>query len=228
MKKKIILFVTLLFSVSLHAGMPRMDISYLASLRLETVSFFIVVFLLSSLIVKYLWNSALVDLFGVPKITYKRTLALMILWGMFFNLVLTMISGARELMTPKAWIPKEMTYALKTDEYSKEHMVALRRKHLQELQVALWDYAYKNNGSFPPHCYSEAIPEELWKTLHESGVRYHYIEGTMRGEQNSILLFEPAVLGDERLVLFSNGDIVLFSTEELKTIIYQNYFEERK
>ncbi len=36
----------------------------------------------------------------------------MIIWGLLFVLVLTMISGARELMTPGAWEKEGFTYVL--------------------------------------------------------------------------------------------------------------------
>jgi hypothetical protein len=35
------------------------------------------------------------------------------LWGLLFLLILTMISGARELMTPGAWEKHGSTYELK-------------------------------------------------------------------------------------------------------------------
>ena len=40
-------------------------------------------------------------------------MAAVVLWGLLFMLVLTMISGARELLTPGAWEKKGATYQLK-------------------------------------------------------------------------------------------------------------------
>jgi hypothetical protein len=37
------------------------------------------------------------------------------LWGLLFLLILTMISGARELMTPGAWEKHGSTYRLKDE-----------------------------------------------------------------------------------------------------------------
>jgi hypothetical protein len=45
--------------------------------------------------------------------TYARALAAVALWGFVFVIVLTMISGARELLTPGAWEKQGATYKLK-------------------------------------------------------------------------------------------------------------------
>ena len=44
-----------------------------------------------------------------------KALGVVFLWGLLFVLVLTMISGARELMTPGAWEKKGLTYRLTDD-----------------------------------------------------------------------------------------------------------------
>ncbi len=38
---------------------------------------------------------------------------MVVLWGLLFTVVLAMISGARELMTPGAWEKQGATYRLK-------------------------------------------------------------------------------------------------------------------
>ena len=96
-----------------HAGMPSWDLSDLARARLDSISFFLVVFLLLALLVKLLWNYLGRDFPKLPKLTYPRAMAVVTLWGLLFLLVLTMISGARELMTPGAWEKQGSTYKLK-------------------------------------------------------------------------------------------------------------------
>lgn len=39
----------------------------------------------------------------LPPLTYGRALSIIVLWGGLFVIVLAMISGARELMTPAPW-----------------------------------------------------------------------------------------------------------------------------
>jgi hypothetical protein len=50
-----------------------------------------------------LWNSLQRDFPRLPRLSFSRALAGVVLWGLLFIIVLTMISGARELMTPGAW-----------------------------------------------------------------------------------------------------------------------------
>ena len=68
---------------------------------------------LLALLVKLLWNYLAKDFSKLPPMTYRKALAAVTLWGLLFLLVLTMISGARELMTPGAWEKQGATYKLK-------------------------------------------------------------------------------------------------------------------
>src|SRR5687767_12311333 len=90
-----------------QAGMPSATtmLSELARLRLQSISFFLAGFLLSSLLIQIIWNYLRRDVSFLPGLSYPRALGLVGLWGLLFILVLTMISGARELMTPGAWVP---------------------------------------------------------------------------------------------------------------------------
>lgn len=94
------------------AGMPVVVLSDIAELRLQVISFFLAAFLLSAWGVKGVWNALRKDFPTLPHLSYKRALAFVFLWGLAFNLVLTMISGARELMTPGAWDKEGLTYRL--------------------------------------------------------------------------------------------------------------------
>lgn len=79
---------------------------------LQGISFFVVGLLLCAWAVKGLWYVLRRDLTWLPALSYGRSLSLVILWGLLFVVVLTMISGARELMTPGAWQKKGWTYEL--------------------------------------------------------------------------------------------------------------------
>ena len=68
--------------------------------RLQAISFFVVGLLTCAAIVRSLWNYIARDWASLPRLSFGKALAGIILWGLLFFLVLTMISGARELMTP--------------------------------------------------------------------------------------------------------------------------------
>src|SRR5262245_26463838 len=149
------------------AGMPRASavLEEMPKLRLQSISFFLAGFLLSSLLIQLLWNALRKDFPVMPRLSYLRAVGLVSLWGLLFVLVLTMISGARELMTPGAWEPQGATSRLAnkaapaTDEAD---AVTARREHLQRLKDALWEYSKKHDGQFPTSQTDTAIPEERW------------------------------------------------------------------
>jgi hypothetical protein len=80
--------------------------------RLQVISFFLVTFLVCSAIVMLLWNYVQRDFPRLPRLSFGKAAAGVFLWGMLFIVVLTMISGARELMTPGAWKKEGVTYRL--------------------------------------------------------------------------------------------------------------------
>ena len=95
------------------AGMPSMyKLSDAARMRFETISFFLVVLLLSAAVVMAIWNSIAKDVDRLPRLSYAKALALVLLWGLLFSVVLGMVMGARELLMPGAWKPEENQYKL--------------------------------------------------------------------------------------------------------------------
>jgi hypothetical protein len=55
-----------------RAGMPMATLSEIASMRLEAISFFLIVFLMSSGLVWKIWNSARKDFPRLPHLSYWR------------------------------------------------------------------------------------------------------------------------------------------------------------
>ncbi len=90
---------------SLHLTRP-------SEMRLEAISLFVAALLISPLVVRWLWNSLARDFPRMPRITYGRSLALVVIWGLLFLVVLTMIAGTRELMTPGTWRKQGLLYTL--------------------------------------------------------------------------------------------------------------------
>ena len=91
------------------------DRSDVATLRLSTISFFVALILLVAWSIRFLWNYLRRDFPKLPLLNYWRSLALVLLLGLCFNIVLLMISGTRELMTPGAWEKHGTTYQLKPE-----------------------------------------------------------------------------------------------------------------
>jgi hypothetical protein len=200
------------------AGMPSVTLSDVARLRFSTISFFLIAFLASSWVVRWLWNSARKDFLRLPYLSYRRALTLVSLWGLLFLLVLTMISGARELMTPGAWKKDGLTYKLKDEDDPAKavasRLIAERRAALDRLRAALWTYARHHDGHFPPNDSPTEIPDDTWRVPDPSGMRYLYTPGLVADKGNSPLVHEPAIFGPARLVLLSSGQIVSLTEAE--------------
>ena len=82
------------------------------SARLQSISFFLAGLLVATVAIWLLWNFIARDTKIVPRISLTRAACMVVLWGSLFVLVLTMISGARELLTPGAWKKSGYTYTL--------------------------------------------------------------------------------------------------------------------
>jgi hypothetical protein len=201
------------------AGMPILELNDIAEMRLQSISFFIVVFLLSSLSIKLLWNWLRRDFPRLPRLTYPKALALVALWGFLFVLVLTMISGARELMTPGAWVKDGYTYRLKEDPEAAAELASRRWSRMAELKVALWAYAAAHEGQLPPDDRVEEIPPRTWESADVSRMPYLYFGRQRAGEGEAIIAVEPGVMAPPRLVLRSDGRIVQMTEEQLAAVL---------
>jgi hypothetical protein len=212
--------VLLLVPAALYAGMPALTLTDVARLRLENISFFLVGFLLAALGIMLLWNFLARDWAFLPRLTYLKALGLTTLWGLVFILVLTMISGARELMTPAAWEKQGLTYRLAKEEAALEESKRdeQRRQQLERLRAALWDYAFAHQGQFPAARTDPAVPAELWKLPDPSGLQYLYMGGKFAREER-IVAFEPELYPNGRMALLASGEVRLVSEEAVKFLL---------
>jgi len=97
-----------------YAGMPSpFVLRDVPRMRIEAISFFLLLFLGSAKLIQWIWNGLRSSFARLPRLSYAKALGLTFLWGMLFMVVLTMVSGARELMTPGAWERHGATYRLK-------------------------------------------------------------------------------------------------------------------
>jgi hypothetical protein len=209
----------------LYAGMPSFTLSDVGRMRLQTISFFLFGFFGSALLIQWLWNYLRSDFAFLPRLTYGKALGVVSLWGLLFVLVLTMISGARELMTPGAWEKNGLTYKLATDfkqaaDSATKNGDPKRRAKLEDLRQTLWQYADTHHGQFPPDKRSTEIPKENWQTTDPSGISYIYMPGRTVGTVQ-ILAFEPELFGTARWVLFASAEIRQMTSEEISRQLSQ-------
>lgn len=199
-----------------HAGMTVYDLTDVARLRLEDISFFLLLLVLATLGVRFLWNVLARDFPRWPRLTFFKALAVTGLLGLGMLLVLVMISGAREILTPGAWY-RQASHYRPNDIGNRE----LRQQSIEALRTSLLQYAYSHDGHFPPHDYVSEIPSKLWEAPDSVGTRYLYIGGLTLSKSNAIVACEPENFGDERLILFGSGKIASGTTEEIHRLMAQ-------
>jgi hypothetical protein len=200
------------------AGMPSITLSDLARMRVQTISFFLAALLLSSGLVQLLWNHLRKDFPSLPRLTYRKALGVVVLWGLLFVLVLTMISGARELMTPGAWEKQGFTYRLAQEPAAPPAEgagEAERYQQLRLLRAALWEYAESHGGQFPSPSAAAEIPAPRWLVPGTQHTHYLYVGGTLVREGGTPLAYEAEVFGPQRLVLLTSGEVTRMSTDDL-------------
>ncbi len=193
--------VAFLGSRTVHAGMTVYDLNDVVRLRLQDISFFAFLFLLCGWGMKALWNYMARDFKSMPRLNYGRALALTAILSLFMGLVLSMISGARELMTPEAWRKQGHGYKLNL-----APDMQTRRRNLEYLAGALQDYARKHDGRLPPHDYVEEILARLWQA-DSAGTHFIYLPSQTTNSLQSPIAWEPLHFGEPRLVLLGDGSI---------------------
>lgn len=200
------------------AGMPSPELVFteLGRRRWEELSFFLVGFLVMAGVVRGLWNFLRRDFPRLPALSYGRSVTLLVLWGLLMTVVLALISGARELMTPAAWEPKGVTYKLARELPQKpvapvvdEERDRQRRLRLENLRFALWQFAASHEGRFPSAAEVDEIPS--WLVEGTSPLRFVYVPGQSLQQRDGILVYEPEVFDDSQYVLLTSGAIAKLS-----------------
>ena len=190
--------------------------------RLQTLSFFIAAVLLCAWIVQGLWALLRRDWPKLPRLRYRGALAGTLLWGLVSVIVLTMISGARELMTPGAWKQHGWTYRLVDDEKkpvrAQENgegsaVLKQRREAMQSLWTHLSAYADDHSGKFPDNVDADDV---VWIVPTHPKLRYVLVPGKTRANAAyDLLAAEPRFHDRELMVLFTNGSIVTMTPRDL-------------
>lgn len=198
---------------------PEFLSSGAAVVRIQAISFFVALFLLGAWAVKSLWNLARSDFPQLPILSFGRSLGLLTLWGLVFVIVLTMISGARELMTPGAWRKQGWTYRLADhvldDAASRRDA---RRLGLEALRTAMWQFAATHDGRLPDPD-EPSIDQNLWHIPGWPGLHFVTVRDRSAEAAGRIHVFEPDSEGDERLVLLTNGFIGTMRSAEISQLL---------
>lgn len=171
--------------------------------RLQALSFFLFGLVISVFAVRGLWNHLQKDIEWLPRLSVSRACALVTIWGLGFVLILTMISGARELFTPGAWRQQGFTYKLDAepkiiDKTQREERLLLLFRELVELKGEDW----------PENL--DSVPSGLRELPGFAGLQYLYFRG-----DSPYLLVEPAVFDEGRLAVRQDGIVVSLDPEEL-------------
>ena len=198
-------------------GMPSPVLTDWALLRFTSISFFGLAFLVATAVIRWLWNSLARDFARLPRLSYGKALAAVGLIGSLLAVVLTMIAGARELMTPGAWVKDGLLYKVNAAPAAKSKTDPLqqRKEQLQRLQVALWDYAAAHEGRFPA-AHEATIDPGLWQMPGVHGVRYLLVPDQRVGEPARVLVYEPSAFAGPRLVLDTMGKLELLTSDKIR------------
>ena len=198
------------FTASAHAGMTVYGLNDFYETRLQDISMFLVVLLLGSAGLMWLWNLLARDFKSLPRLKYRHAAALSVIFSLAMLLILTMISGIREVLTPEAWRKQGTAYRLNSPAVEEG-----RRQGLAYLRDALQGYAHAHDGKFPPHDFAPGISPKLWETPDPRGSRYYYQHGLTLADTNSLLAWEPERFGDRRFGVVASGEIRLLAAGEL-------------
>ena len=196
--------IWLLAAGSASAGMTVVTLTDVAAARIDALSFFLLTYLVISLVVKVIWNQLAKSFASLPKLKYREALGVVFVTGLLFYVVLTMISGARELLTPGAWEKQGTGYRLRGEEravLTKDE----RRKALSVLKEAIWNFAKSSGGKAPSGPFSGEVAAELWNF--GDGGLYALVPGVKPGGGREVLVYEPSMAGGRRFVLLADGSI---------------------
>jgi hypothetical protein len=200
--------VPLALCTAAFAGMPSPTLTDAGRLRLQSLGFFVALFFVLAKLCQLLWNWLRADFPSMPHLGFRRAMALVFLWGMALELVLTMISGARELLTPGAWEKVGVTYQLKpaSPGGSADFSMAGRRARLERLAAAL-----KAQPALPRSARASGLPDDAWTA--PGGARYVYL-GEFAAKVG-ILAYEPPTAGAERLVILDDYSVTTLSADAI-------------
>jgi len=186
-------------------------------LRFEDISFFILLLVLCAFGLQLLWNYAAKGFSFLPRLKFLQAGALALLLGLVMLVILTMISGIREVLTPEAWRRQGTSYRL--NDPAQE---PARRRSLEHLRGALFQYTLTHEGRFPKNDFTPEIPDKLWEAPDQLGSHYIYVGPLTTNQPQALLAAEPPNFGDGRFILRASGEIEKLSNEEIGKLLQGN------
>lgn len=186
------------------AGMTVITLTDIARARIDALSFFLFTYLVIAWVAKLIWNQLAKSFSSLPRLKYLQALGVVFMTGLMFYVVLTMISGARELLTPGAWEKQGAGYRLREDGQAPPDKDE-RRQALRRIREAIWDYAKSHGGNAPASPLVEGIDPALWEFA--GGGLYCLMPGVRPAVGREILVYEPSAAGGRRFVLLADGSI---------------------
>jgi hypothetical protein len=199
-----------------RAGMAMPTFTDVAQARLEVISFFLVTYLVLAFAYQRLWNSLAREFSKMPRVSYRGALAALLVCGLFIYVVLTMISGARELMTPGAWARSGVLYKIREPERDpKPWLDAARRESLERVRAELWRFAEQHAGAFPTAREAAELSGNVWRSIDPNGLSLVFVPGAKPDAGTEVIAYEPGSFGAKRMVLLSNGEIVEMPIQQL-------------
>lgn len=196
------------------AGMTVITLTDVARARIDALSFFLFLYLVIAWVVKIIWNQLTKTFTSFPRLKYLQALGVVFITGLLFYVVLTMISGARELLTPGAWEKQGTGYRMREGgpaRLDKEE----RRNAMRDVQVAIWTYAKTHEGNAPASPLVQGMDPTIWEF--QGGGLYCLMPGVKPGVGRDILIYEPSSAGARRFVLLADGSIEDRAEGTLKT-----------
>ena len=201
----------------------RTGLTDLGRQRLEVISFFLLVLIGCAWLVQRVWNSMRKEFPILPRLSFPRAVGVIVLWGLLFVLVLTMISGARELMTPGAWEKVGLTYRLVPENPPVAAQISARVESIQRLGERLQSWESGRGGADGP----AALPDEWLRVDGVEGGRYVYVPAKpfIRDDpygfdsDTRIWVYESESVGSDRLVLLRNSAIQWMPPAEIARLL---------
>ena len=198
------------------AGRPSSTLTNAATLRLQSLSFFAVVYLVVAGVIYGIWFQLRKEFPRLPRSGYVRALGLVGLCGVFVLLGSLVSPRVRTLLGSRD--ESELNH-LDTEASLSAPTQQQRRERLESLYRELTTYANQHDGSFPPSIDASAIPAERWETLHVSRIHYVYRPGHTVRDGGRVLVCEPELFDDGRYVLFTAGEMRLMASPELTALL---------
>jgi hypothetical protein len=200
------------------AGMTSFSLTEVASARLDAISLFLVAFAASAWLLLKAWNRLARDFSWMPRLRFLGALSALVVSGLFVFAAMSLIAGARELMTPGAWVRTGSTHRIAYPERDpKPWLESGRRLALEQLRDELWSYAAKHEGNLPQARHDGTIPDSTWTGVHPAGEPLAYVPGRRPGAGQLIVAYEPDAYGPVRFALQEDSSVVKLSPADLKT-----------